>query len=165
MKQKYNGNFYCFKKKSGFTLVEIIIAITIFSIGVLGTFSIFPKIILILGESKDKFIAFQLAQEGLEIVRNIRDNNFLSGVNWRNNLSDGNFLVQYNKNYLLSFSDTYLKLSSGNFYNYDNGTITKFKRKITITTLSSTTINIKVIVEYPGKMSPVIVEENLYDWK
>lgn len=62
---------------SAFTLIELIITIGVFSVGVLAAFS------LAIGNSndnranKDRIIAANLSREALELTRNIRDSNWL----------------------------------------------------------------------------------------
>jgi len=151
--------------KKSFTLVETIIAITIFSIGVVGIFSSFPRVIEYFSQSRDRFIASQLAQEGLEVVRNIRDSNYIQKNNWLTNLSNGDYILQYNSTSLLPYQDIPLKISSDNLYNYTDGNNTKFKRKITIENINATTTRITVTVSWLGKGSPFVVREILYNWK
>lgn len=65
------------KRNSGFTLLEVLLAIAIFSIGVVSAMSLaFSD----LNNSKINFgriRAAHLAREGVELVRNIRDSNWL----------------------------------------------------------------------------------------
>jgi len=61
----------------GFTLIEIIVAIFVTVVGVVGIYSLVPHILKTSALNTDKFIAAQLAREGIEIMRNMRDSNFL----------------------------------------------------------------------------------------
>lgn len=70
--------------KNGFTIIEVIIAILVLSIGVMGVLSAFYVIVFLSQNSVDRFIATYLAQEGIEIVRNIRDTNWLTSNEWNN---------------------------------------------------------------------------------
>jgi prepilin-type N-terminal cleavage/methylation domain-containing protein len=72
-------------KKSGFTLVEALVAITILLIAVVGPLSLVSQSIQNANIAKDQITAFYLAQEAIEFVRNIRDSNFIVPVapaNW-----------------------------------------------------------------------------------
>jgi prepilin-type N-terminal cleavage/methylation domain-containing protein len=155
---------FSFSKKSGFTLIEIIMAILVMTIGIVGIYAILPRIISVTATHIDRFIASQLAKEGIEIVRNIRDTNWLEGESFDNGLSDGDWRVQYNKDYLLPFLDEPLRIDQG-FYNYDQGELTKFKRKVTLSHPQPDILNVKVQISWPGKGSPFEVEENLHDWR
>jgi len=70
----------------GFTLIEIGMAVAIMAIGVVGIYALVPRITSVASISNNQFIASQLAKEGLEIVRNIRDSNWLAGNNFNNGL-------------------------------------------------------------------------------
>jgi prepilin-type N-terminal cleavage/methylation domain-containing protein len=135
----------------GFTIIELVITIFILSIAVVGIFNAFSIITILTADSSDRLTATYLAQEGMEIVRNIRDQNWLnidardSSATWSDGLevcSNGcktDYKMANNSENPLdvwaSGETDYLKIdSSGNgFYNLTSGTNTKFKRKITIT--------------------------------
>jgi len=51
------------------------------------------------------------------------------------------------------------------FYNYETGTLTKFKRKITITFPNPDVMEVEVEVSWKGKYSPLKVKEALYNWR
>ncbi|MFA6520567.1 MAG: prepilin-type N-terminal cleavage/methylation domain-containing protein [Candidatus Paceibacterota bacterium] len=61
------------KNKGGFTLVETLVAISIFTVSILGLMSILSSGISSTTYAKNKMIAGYLAQEGIEYVRNMRD--------------------------------------------------------------------------------------------
>jgi len=62
----------------GFTIIELVISIFILSVGVVGIFSAFSVVTILTSDSADRLTATYLAQEGMEIVRNIRDTNWLN---------------------------------------------------------------------------------------
>jgi type II secretory pathway pseudopilin PulG len=66
-----------FKKEKAFTIIELIISIFILSVAVVGIFSAFSTMVILTSDAADKLTATYLAQEGLEIVRNVRDTNWL----------------------------------------------------------------------------------------
>ena len=61
------------KNNKGFTLVETLIAISIFTISVVAMMSVLASGISNTDYAKKKIIAEYLAQEGIEYVRNLRD--------------------------------------------------------------------------------------------
>lgn len=65
--------------KKGFTLIELIIGITILVVGISAVLSLVLFSIQLNKENMVKVQALELAREGLEIMRNIRDSN------WKNN--------------------------------------------------------------------------------
>lgn len=66
-------NFLKKNKLSGFTLVETLVALSIFSISIVTLMSILSQDIYDTGYAKQKISAVSLAQEGIEYVKNIRD--------------------------------------------------------------------------------------------
>jgi type II secretory pathway pseudopilin PulG len=72
--------------KSGFSLVEILVVIMFIGIGLVGVLSFFSSSLRSNADAKNELIAAGLAQEGTELVRNIRDYNKLNGNSWYNNL-------------------------------------------------------------------------------
>lgn len=62
-----------FPKVSGFTLIETLVAISIFSLSILGLMSVLSQGIANINYVKQRMTAEYLAQEGIEYVRNTRD--------------------------------------------------------------------------------------------
>ncbi len=62
-------------KHRGFTLLETVIALTVILAAVVGPVALITRGIFSFSFSKNKIIAVNLAQEGLEIIRLIRENN------------------------------------------------------------------------------------------
>jgi prepilin-type N-terminal cleavage/methylation domain-containing protein len=60
-------------KNAGFTLVEVLVAISIFSISIIGILSVLASNITDTNYAKNKMTAEYLAQEGIEYIRNMRD--------------------------------------------------------------------------------------------
>jgi prepilin-type N-terminal cleavage/methylation domain-containing protein len=180
------------KNQKGFTIIEIIIAIFILSVSIIGVYSAFSAMKVLTSGSTDKLMASYLAQEGVEIVINIRDQNWINmsiipNVNWDDGLAENTDCthgceVDYQTtgtalNPLRPWTSdgNYLRIDSSGFYGYStiNSTPTKFKRKITITTLNDHVL--KVISEVfwdvkPNILNPlrtqesVKIEEVLYNW-
>lgn len=63
----------------GFSIGEVVIAAAVITVGVLATLNLLYSSRNTERGNRDFIVAAQLAQEGVEIVRNIRDNNFASG--------------------------------------------------------------------------------------
>src|SRR3990172_8271235 len=63
----------------GFTLIETLVALVIFTTSIVGLISVTSTGVANTNYAKNKFIASYLAQEGVEMVRNIRDNSWLFG--------------------------------------------------------------------------------------
>ena len=80
------------QKNKAFTLIETLVAISIFTMSILGLMSILASSISNTTYAKQKMTATYLAQEGIEYARNKRDNHFLDGSGWSNGRSGFNDL-------------------------------------------------------------------------
>ena len=166
------SNFVYFKKKKSFTIIEAIIAIFILVTGILTILSLISYFTSITSISTQKLIAAYLAQEGIEIVRNIRDGNLLKiqkgeNINWDEGLLSGDWQVDYNDTSLSPYTDSsFLNLEPNGFYGYESGIPTNFKRKIT---LEKNDDVLKIIVEVSwkerGRLHSLNAQENIYNWQ
>ncbi|MBU0476702.1 prepilin-type N-terminal cleavage/methylation domain-containing protein [Patescibacteria group bacterium] len=152
-----------------FTIIEVMVAIFIITTGMLGAFSLIQQTVFFTVTGSSRLAAAYLAQEGIEIVRNIRDTNWLGGFAWDDGLDVGTHEADYNDLALSPYNNNYLKIGNG-FYNYDSGSLTKFKRKITITPdpiSMPSKLEVSVLVEWQerGSSHQVTVKENLYNWR
>ena len=70
------------KKKSWLTLIEMLVAITVFSIGVLAVLRILTWNLSIMDNTEMKLQSTVLAKEWLELVYNLRDSNLEKELPW-----------------------------------------------------------------------------------
>ena len=130
------------RKNTGFTLLELIVAIFIITTGLVAAASLMSYSISAVIIGKSQIIATNLTQEGLEVVRSIRDNNWhciadpdcTDVTSWNEGLGEGDKQVEYNSLSLSVYISEPLKLYNG-FYQYtfgDETHETRFYRKITI---------------------------------
>lgn len=156
-------------KEKGFTFLEVIIAIFVLVVGIVAAYLVSQTPIFYTQNSINRLTAAFLAQEGIEIVRNIRDENWIEGRDWNNGLTScsSGCYGDYNDSSLTPDNDPpFLKLND--FFSYDSDDETdetKFKRKITIDP-DGEVLHVKSIVEWThkGDSYDIMVEDKLYNW-
>ncbi len=158
--------------KKGFSLIEVMIAIFVIMVGIVGIYALVPHIVETVFANKDRYISAQLAREGFELVRNLRDNNSLAGISWDTGLLGcsnalGSCEIDYNDVGLSApYAGNFLNINNVNgMYSYDaDGTDTKYKRKITITnTEPNKRLDILVEILWDFDKSYVLAGR-LYNW-
>ncbi len=154
------------KKSAGFTLLEMIVATSILISGVLVVYASSAQLLAYTYNNQYRLVASYLAQEGVEVVRNIRDKNWVNGEeDWRTGLGTGDWQTQYDSSALSAYSGSPLQLTLDGFYNYETGDETIFTRKLTITHPSDDSVKLVVEVSWPyDKGNPVQAESFLYNW-
>jgi len=160
------------QNKNGFSLLGVIIAIFIAITGLIAILSLANYSLSAASNSKMKLIASGLAQEGIEVVRNIREsqsdwNEWYDGIVNCNYPVQCNYQVQYNSLALVSYSDTPLKIDSNGLYQYDSGNDSPFYRKISLSKISDNEVKVVVEIKWQekGKLHSLIAEDRLWNWK
>lgn len=178
--------------KKGFTIIEMLVVIFFLSLGVTGALIAIQQTMAWSETSSQRLTAIYLVQEGIEIVRNIRDTNWLQATvpgksspwddgictsppcTWQADYTTMTFedttdfercsdLGYYNCH---TYDDTTFLRIDGGFYNYSSGTITSFKRKITISDKTVDQMKVTVAVYWEAKGSHQIsAQEILYNWR
>ena len=80
-----------YKLQAGFTLIETLVAISLLSVAIVAPMSLVSQSLAAATYSRDQVAAYNLAQEGIESVRGIRDGNILANAlqSQGKNLLDG----------------------------------------------------------------------------
>ncbi|RJQ13830.1 hypothetical protein C4553_02175 [Candidatus Parcubacteria bacterium] len=178
--------------KKSFSLVEVLVAVSVLLLGTVGVMSLLATAITTAASAQSNLIAAYLAQEGIEIIRKIRDENFIANKNMDQQIpgggsrrvdwiqagaSPGNQLLggdpQQNKTTPNYGSCTKLKYDPIYGYNYSFGTDSVFCRNIYITknTVVSTSSTDELIIEAQvvwsqrGFVKHFIAENHLIDWR
>ena len=157
----------------GFTIIEVLIAVAVITIGVLGILGVIYQTTSYIALSSSRLVAIYLAQEGMEIVRNIRDTNWLNNRSWDEGLNImGEWEAVYDESALTTFQEGRNLKTNGGFYNYNSGQDTKFKRKITISDpgliscggVICLSVKSEVSWQHFGKTQKAETEGYLYNW-
>ncbi len=161
------------KNGAGFTMIEMLAALFVVSVGIMGVFSLVSQTISYISIISSRLTAIYLSQEGMEIIRNIRDSNFLKinkgeVVSWDDGLFNGQY---YNFDYESQAIPDNINCSgnnhldiSGDFYKcLVSG---RFQREAKITKIGDNQINVVIEVSWQerGRAHQVVVQESLYQW-
>lgn len=153
---------------AGFTLIETIVAVGIIVVGLVSALTLITNSLFYVSNIGDRLIAANLTAEGLEVARNIRDNNWLQNRVWNNGLSDGDYQASYNSIALSPYSGNPLLFDSlTGLYNYSSGASTLYVRKIFISNLSSYEVRVISTVTWQrrGITFSNSAESHLFNWK
>jgi len=164
-----------------FTLIELVVSIFIILLTLGGVFSLLYQTLKVTSDLPDQLIANYLAQEGMEVVRNIRDTNWIKGQEWNTgltgcsstctgcNCSDGCALTYYSST-LDNYSNTPLHIYNGYYNQTTLGSETLFRRRVVINEKTDSEGNnylqMKVFVcwQRRGKNYQTELDEDLYNW-
>ncbi len=166
MKKPETRNYKLKTNKNGFTIVELLATLLI----LFGVIQIFTSVTEDVNSSalvKDNLVAANLVQEGIEVVRNIRDKDWFLGGGFGSSLPDGTWLVQWNSSALAAVgANPPLKKDNSGIFSYDSGTDTVFRRTITVSTISAQEKKIVSTVtwNFRGSAKAISAEDHLFNW-
>ncbi|OGZ35839.1 MAG: hypothetical protein A3A94_01640 [Candidatus Portnoybacteria bacterium RIFCSPLOWO2_01_FULL_43_11] len=167
--------------QKGFTLMEALIAIAILVIAITGATTLASQSLRTASYFKQQTVAFYLASEALEYIRNSRDTHLLAGNEWDNWKTSAMSLC-YNGNdcgvdaifeytdgnaFIDDCSNSNLLYDSNNLYNYQSGSATAFERCVYIRPIDSYEVEVEVKVEWSGLFGNKVVriKEHFFDWQ
>jgi Tfp pilus assembly protein PilV len=170
--------------KSGFTIVETLVAIAILVGVIIGSIGAVQTGLSSYIYSKNQIMAFYLAQEGFEQVRNIRDENALNGRNWLSGIAANSSDPCYFGNTCtvdVTNSTHLARCSAGagfcpvfnqdpvtGFFGYNNAwPTTVFRREVVLSSVNEDEIAITVTVDWSkGSVSRQFkARENILNWQ
>lgn len=166
----------------GSSLVEALIAVFILTMGILPSLSAVLLANSFSALIRNNLIGANLAQEGIEVVRAVRDSNWFAAGSppWDRYLIDCGgpatciWRVQWDTMgpLLPSSIDPVLEINSQGLYGYSPGAPTSFKRQIIITKIDPTGCNCEIRVvsqvswlERKNRTKTISVEAHLFNWK
>ncbi|OGN10321.1 MAG: hypothetical protein A3J46_00005 [Candidatus Yanofskybacteria bacterium RIFCSPHIGHO2_02_FULL_41_11] len=156
--------------KNGFTLIEAMVALVLITVAMGPVLILATSAINVASRIEHNLIASNLAQEGIEVIRNIRDTNWLNEVAFDNNLSVGTWRIQWDTiggGLIAVGSNPVLKKNNG-LYNYTTGADTVFKRTITISKPNSSELVLVSSITWVERGNinrTVSAESHLFDWR
>lgn len=153
----------------GFTLLESLVAIAIFTVGVSAAVFVITQSLNVGARTKDKIIAAHLASEGIEVVRNIRDRNWLAGRVWDQGISTlNNACLQWDTDYnTIDVSCTSGANVAFDGMHYVQTTAqSQFSRTISTQAIFGNPDELKVTSAVScGTGCAISLDEYLYNWK
>lgn len=156
--------------RAGFTLIEVLVALFIFGVASTATSYVLVTNINSAFFVKDSYIASGLAQEGIEVVRNLRDQDGFLNNPFGTSIPDGTYRVQWSSLSLIALGGNppLREDTTTGFFSYYTGTNTIFTRTLVITTVVPA-VEKKVVVNVNwterGVLKTLSAEEHLFNWK
>lgn len=167
-KKKFRASRFIFHER-GFTLLESMVAIAIFSIGISTAVFVITQSINVGTRTRNKIIAANLTQEGIEVVRNIRDRNWLAGRQWTDGIDAlTNACLQYDSDYgaIDGSCSSGANLSFNGARYVQTASPAQFSRTVTTQLIVGPPDQLKVSVTTTcGMGCSITAEDYLYNWK
>ncbi len=164
------------KNNKGFTLVESLVAIGILSISILATFTAVANGLQSSEISRDQIKAFYLIQEGMEFIKNTREENalknisgtptdWLAGISAVGGVAPAGDACYFGRTCRIDSANKTMTYCGAAFstcpvlqqspttlvYGYNAGwTNTRFKREIQIESVNATEIKVTIQVSWTG---------------
>lgn len=155
----------------GIALVESIIAISVITIGVVAMLSLISRSLSLNRVVTDRYVAANLAAEGIELTKNLISHNLLTGEAWNKGFStsQGEYEIDYRGVALQPWSDRFLKFD-GTTYQYADGNLTTYKRRIVVEPIGSPIDEMRVnaIVSWTSRGNAnfsVNLEDHFFNWR
>lgn len=167
------------KKQKGFSIIEVMASVFIITFGLIGVLALADQNIRNQRLSKNTFVASQLAQEGLELVRNIRDKNWLLNNDWKlgagagtntDIIQDGSYAIDYSGAIVnvgsASDQGASLKIDTNGFHWHGAGAKSIFNRMIAVVD-NGDSVNVNATVRWQeGKnVRNYSLDTVLYNWR
>jgi len=161
------------KSQNGQLLVELMVAMSLMMIGLLGIFAVLSQSLGLSRVAANQYIAANLAAEGIEVTKNILDKNFINGDQWNLGFQgNGDYAVEFDSTSLIGDENTInspLRYDeTTRTYNYSVGRRTNFVRKIIIENVGPTEIKVTSKVEWKDRGGidfEMEVEDRFRSWR
>lgn len=151
------------KNQKGITLIETIVAVFVVAIGLVSGLSLAVMSTNRTTAVKEKLVALYLAQEGLELARNVRDSAGLDGSDDYSIDDYGDYIARFEES---ASAELWLDLDAQGFYRHYNDFGDGFPSTETLYTreCDRDTDLVTCTVSWPGGQS-VTIKEELPMWR
>jgi Tfp pilus assembly protein PilV len=165
------------KNQEGFSILELIAVMAIVVLGMLGLLSLSVQSIRVISFNRSSLMASELAREGVELVINARDTNWIAGNPWNQGFAaNGDYTMTYSSSspvWLAAYdpnniNDNLAKLyqDANGYYKHGVGQYSGFNRIINISNSTSASSTVTSLVQYKdrGAIKQYKLVTILYDW-
>lgn len=152
----------------GSILLESIIAITVLTVGLLGVFSLLSRSLSLNRVIADRYVAMNLAAEGIELIKNSIDTNIIKGLPWNGGLATGEYEIAYNSSLQPTNHRTLNYDESSGLYGYSGNIETRFIREVRIVRKSAFELQVNAIVRWTSRSGGVFdvnLEDHFFNWQ
>lgn len=165
------------RREKGITLVEALVAISIVLLATTGPIVRIKESLVNTQYAQDQMVASYLAQEGIEVIRAIRDSNWIAEVSsfeTINQCFNATCTVDATEQLANSLSSCGellcppLEYSGGVYHQRGSSNPSKFIRTVEVSAINQDEIQVVVSVQWdtrPGKSQSIQVTEHLFDFQ
>lgn len=157
------------KNYSGFSFIEAMLSMAVLTIGIIGVMPLLLSGMNTTNDSRDQQIAVLLAQEGVELIRNIRDNNWAAGLDSFSYFPSGSKSnCRIDKSYsdgssilCVDAATKKLYIDANGFYLHSSaGILSKFQRKLIIDMSTAKQATVTSVVAWRGSLPTANAVDN-----
>lgn len=156
------------KSNRGFTLVEALVTLVVLTIALGPSLILTTNISSTASVVRNNLVAANLAQEGVEVVRGMRDTNWFLGNPFDQGLANGTYRIQWDSTALIALGANPPVKEDTGLYNYSTGNDTIFRRTISVLKVNAGELRIISEVtwqERGGNDKSFQAESHLFNWK
>lgn len=157
-------------RRGGQLLIEMLVALGILTVGFLGVTTLLSRALGLNRVVSDNYTATYLAEEGIEITKNILDSNAIKKVGWNEGFSNGNFEADFQSLSLTPIVTVVRNIYfTNNQYGYDQaGARTPFQRTISVSMPNVNEVVVHSLVEWTSRGEAnfsVDLEDHFFNWR
>ena len=160
------------KNNRGSLLIESIVSLSITVIGLLGILGLLSRSLTLNRDAGSKLISTYLSAEGIEIIKNLIDRNYVQRLPWNDGLNTGTYEVTHNGDIVSNLgggnsNQPFLLDSTTGLYGYTVGTPTIFKRTVRILAINNNELKVVSRVDWSTGLGAqsVSLEDHFFDWR